>query len=169
MKTRIALAVTFVLSGLTAGQSPVLAMTPYTCAVGSMAEARDDVDVYNSPVEPRAAYENYFINQGTKGKVLARHEDGWCQLNGVAPGGGDGWVAEDHLKAAEATDAGGGGGGGGTEMGGGDAPAGQPVKSDCKDVGPNEEAAGGSSDPKMKYECEDTGGGNKRCCWVKYP
>ena len=139
MKTRIALAVTFVLSGLTAGQSPVLAMTPYTCAVGSMAEARDDVDVYNSPVEPRAAYENYFIKEGTKGKVLARHEDGWCKLDGVAPSGGDGWVAEDHLKSAEATDAGGGGGtemavaaavagggGGGTETGGGDAPAGQP-------------------------------------------
>ncbi len=124
MRIRIGLAAAVTLLSLTAAQSRAFAMAQhYTCAVGDMAEARDDVDVYNSPVEPRAAYENYFINQGTKGKVLARHEDGWCQLNGVAPGGGDGWVAEDHLKSAEATDAG-GGGGGGTEMGGGGAPAG---------------------------------------------
>ena len=54
-------------------------------------------------------------------------------------------------------------------MGGGDAPAGQPVKYDCKDFGPNEGAGGGAADPKLKYECEATGGGNKRCCWVKYP
>ncbi len=115
------------LFSLTAAHAPVLAMAPYTCAVGEHGcRRRDDVDVYNSPVEPRAAYDNYFIKQGTKGKVLARHEDGWCQLNGVAPSGGDGWVAEDHLQAAAPTDAGAGGGGGGTEMGGGAAPAGQP-------------------------------------------
>ena len=45
----------------------------------------------------------------------------------------------------------------------------QPVKSDCRDLGPNEGAAGGAADPKMKYECEPLGGGHKRCCWVKYP
>jgi hypothetical protein len=45
----------------------------------------------------------------------------------------------------------------------------QPVKTDCRDLGPNEGAAGGAADPKMKFECEPLGGGNKRCCWVKYP
>ena len=45
----------------------------------------------------------------------------------------------------------------------------QPMKHDCKDLGPNEEAAGGSSNPKEKYECENLGGGKKRCCWVTYP
>ena len=64
------------------------AMRPTHAQVGTMAQARDDVDVYNNPVEPRAAYDNYFIKQGTQGKVLARHEDGWCKLDGVAPGGG---------------------------------------------------------------------------------
>ena len=146
-----------------------LASADYQCQVGSVAQAKDDVDVYDNPVEPRKAYDDYFIKEGTEGKVLARHEDGWCKLAGVAPGGGEGWVAEDHLQAAAPTDTGGGGGGGGTEMGGGAAPAGQPVKYDCKDFGPNEGAGGGAADPKLKYECEDTGGGNKRCCWVQYP
>jgi hypothetical protein len=44
-----------------------------------------------------------------------------------------------------------------------------PVKTDCQVLGPNQGAAGGAADPKMKYECEPLGGGNKRCCWVKYP
>jgi hypothetical protein len=72
----------------------------YTCAVGDTAEARNDVDVYDSPVEPRTKYEDYFIKGGMQAKVLARHQDGWCNLAGVAPGGGEGWVAEDHLKSA---------------------------------------------------------------------
>lgn len=48
-------------------------------------------------------------------------------------------------------------------------PPAQPVKTDCRVLGPNEGAAGGAADPKMKYECEPLGNGNKRCCWVKYP
>jgi hypothetical protein len=135
MRTQVVFVAAAVLFSL-AVASPVMAMAPqYQCAVGDMAQAKDDVDVYDSPVDPRAAYDNYFMREDTQGKVLARHEDGWCKLKGVAPGGGDGWVAEDHLQATASTGAGGGTGGGaetggGTEPGGGGggggAPAAQP-------------------------------------------
>jgi hypothetical protein len=176
MTTRILFTVAAAFSLVVAFSSVGSAMAAtYQCQVGDMAQAKDDVDVYDSPVDPRAAYDNYFMREDTQGKVLARHEDGWCKLKGVAPGGGDGWVAEDHLQAEASTGGGGGGGaetGGGTAPGGGGgggAPAAQPIKHDCKDLGPNEGAAGGSADPKEKFECEDLGGGNKRCCWVTYP
>ncbi len=56
MRIKIGLAAAVTLLSLTATQSPAFAMAQhYTCAVGDMAEASDDVDVYNSPVEPRAA------------------------------------------------------------------------------------------------------------------
>jgi hypothetical protein len=123
MRTQVVFVAAAVLFSL-AVASHGMAMAPqYQCAVGDMAQAKDDVDVYDSPVDPRAAYDNYFMREDTQGKVLARHEDGWCKLKGVAPGGGDGWVAEDHLQATASTGAG-GGTGGGAEMGGGTEPGG---------------------------------------------
>jgi hypothetical protein len=101
-----------ILLGLTAAAFGLLtssaAFADYHCKVGETAEAKNDVDVYDSPVKPRKKYKNYFIKEGKMGKVLERHEDGWCKLAGVAPDGGEGWVAEDHLKAA-------GGGGEGSD------------------------------------------------------
>jgi hypothetical protein len=53
-------------------------------------------------------------------------------------------------------------------MGGGGGSA-QPMKYDCKIVGPNEEAGGGSNDPKVTFKCVDTGNGKKECCFYKEP
>jgi len=64
------------------------------------ATAKDDVDIYNSPVEPRGVIGMMFGN--TKGQVLEHHQDGWCRLDQFEktepPGIGSGWVAEDHLS-----------------------------------------------------------------------
>ena len=94
----------WIVFGLTAASFSLLAgsaaFADNQCQVGEIAKAKNDVDVYNSPVEPREKYKDYFIKLGKAGKVLARHEDGWCKLAGVAPDGGEGWVAEDHLEAA---------------------------------------------------------------------
>jgi hypothetical protein len=94
----------WIVFGVTAASLSLLASSAvfadYHCKVGETAEAKNDVDVYDSPVKPREKYKNYFIKEGKTGKVLERHEDGWCKLAGVAPDGGEGWVAEDHLQAA---------------------------------------------------------------------
>ncbi len=39
----------------------------------------------------------------------------------------------------------------------------------CVVVGPNEEAGGGSSNPKQKFACTNAGGGKKLCCFVTVP
>ncbi len=120
-----------------------------------------DIDVYDEPGgkgNPR----NGFL-KGGRIVNLAEKQGRWCEVYGNAVPGDRGWVwcgkGDDgknykliFLNGEPAP-----------------APAPTPVKSDCKEVGPNEEAAGGSSDPTMKYECEESGNGNRKCCWVKYP
>jgi hypothetical protein len=59
----------------------------FVCAIG-------DLDVYDSPVEPRNVIA--MMTDGTKGRVVDQHEDGWLKLQGVA-GGGDGWVASGNV------------------------------------------------------------------------
>ena len=63
-------------------------------------------------------------------------------------------------KPAEPDMGGGGAGGGG---------AAEPMKYDCKIIGPNEGAGGGSNDPKVTFKCEDIGDGKKECCFYKEP
>jgi hypothetical protein len=53
--------------------------------------ANNDVDVYDSPVEPRSVIG--MMAAGTKAKVVQRHPDGWWKMLGL------GWVAKDHLTS----------------------------------------------------------------------
>jgi len=57
-------------------------------------QARNDVDVYDGPGGQFRVIG--MMRGGTSARILQRHPDGWCRLQGVA-GGGDGWVAADHL------------------------------------------------------------------------
>ena len=43
------------------------------------ATAKNDVDIYNSPVEPRIVIG--ILRAGTGTSVLAYHRDGWCKLS----------------------------------------------------------------------------------------
>ena len=52
--------------------------------------ANNDVDVYDSPVEPRSV--TGMMAGGAKAKILQRHEHGWWKMDGY------GWVARDHLS-----------------------------------------------------------------------
>jgi len=63
---------------------------------GRWATTKDEVNVYDSPVNPRHVLGTMIAF--SKGRILASHPDGWCKLQGVAPGYKDGWVAQDHLK-----------------------------------------------------------------------
>jgi hypothetical protein len=116
-----------------------------------------DIDVYDQAGgegKPRSG----FLKGGSTVNFV-KEEDHWCEVYGTAVPGNRGWIwcgkGDDGQNYqltflnAESNAA--------------------PVKSDCKEIGPNEEAAGGSSDPKAKYECEELGNGNRQCCWVKYP
>jgi hypothetical protein len=60
-----------------------------------IATAKNDVDVYNSPVQPRRVVA--IMRRGVTGVVVGYHRDGWCQLDISAP---DvvGWVAQNHLN-----------------------------------------------------------------------
>jgi hypothetical protein len=58
-------------------------------------KAKDDVDVFDSPVDPRQVIG--MLPAGKTAKYLDHHPDGWTKLQGVANGGADGWVADDHL------------------------------------------------------------------------
>jgi hypothetical protein len=170
MKSRFLLvAVAASLLSLAVCSSAFAVTIQYRCAVGDTAQARDDVDVYDSPVKPRHKYKHYFIKQGRQAEVLARHKDGWCKLKGVAPDSGDGWVAEDHLRRAEGGNGGmgndGQGAGGGAEM-----PATPATLSECKVVGPQEEAGGGSNIPTKQFVCTSRDANNSQtCCWVTGP
>jgi hypothetical protein len=64
-----------------------------------VAKAKNDVDVYNNPVEPRAIIG--IMRFGVRAPVLTSHRDGWYKLQGVAAGV-DGWVAADHLEVTRA-------------------------------------------------------------------
>jgi hypothetical protein len=59
------------------------------------ATAKDDVDVYDSPVKPRHVIGMMIAL--SRGIVLDYHPDGWCKLKQVGDGFRDGWVAQDHL------------------------------------------------------------------------
>jgi len=63
---------------------------------GNMTTAKEDVDVYDSPVEPRKVIG--MMQGGAKAGVLGHHQDGWCQLQSPAAGVTAGWVADDHLS-----------------------------------------------------------------------
>lgn len=62
--------------------------------------ALHDVDIYDSPVEPRKVVG--MMRTGDEGPVMAQHPDGWSKLYLPAlrdfPSGGEGWVANDHLR-----------------------------------------------------------------------
>jgi hypothetical protein len=65
------------------------------------ARAKDDVDVYNKPVEPRKVIGIMRVGSGTT--ILDYHPDGWCELDLAAfpeahDGSGVGWIAHDHLE-----------------------------------------------------------------------
>lgn len=51
--------------------------------------AKNDVDIFNSPVEPRNVVG--MMNGGTKGTIVERHPDGWSKIQGY------GWIANNHL------------------------------------------------------------------------
>jgi hypothetical protein len=126
---------------------------------GTLVKVPLDVDVYDQP-GGEGNKRPQFLKGGSQ-VYLLKEEHHWCNVQGDVVPGGPGWIwcgigddKQDYsLKPVAAAPA----------------PAAEPVKSDCKIIGPNEEAAGGSSDPKIKYECEDLDGGKKECCWVKYP
>jgi hypothetical protein len=51
--------------------------------------ANNEVDVYDSPVEPRSVIGT--MAAGARANVVQRHPDGWWKMEGF------GWVARDHL------------------------------------------------------------------------
>jgi hypothetical protein len=60
--------------------------------------AVDDVDMYEGPGVAKIGDATVFLRQGTRAQSLRRDPGGgWCLLKGVAPGGRDAYVAEDHL------------------------------------------------------------------------
>ncbi len=62
--------------------------------------ALHDVDIYDSPVQPRKVIG--MMRKDQEGPVMALHPDGWAQLYLRASpdfrSGGNGWVANDHLR-----------------------------------------------------------------------
>ena len=140
-----------------------VAVAPGHAGDGPPAKVPLDIDVYDQPGGEGKPREG-FIKGGSTVNFIEEN-DHWCHVYGPAVPGERGWIwcgkgddgqdysldfVDDQPEANVPPEA-------------------APVKSDCKVVGPNEEAAGGSSDPKIKYECEDQGGGTKTCCFVKYP
>jgi hypothetical protein len=117
-----------------------------------------DVDVYDQPGgvgKPREG----FLPAGSKVALLDQRDDDWCHVSGDAVPGKEGWVwcgvnpdGTSYKLTADSD---------GTPI--------APVKHDCEDIGPNEQAGGGSSDPNEKFECEKLENGGQHCCWVTYP
>jgi hypothetical protein len=67
--------------------------------VGGQVRANDDVDIYDSPVEPRKVIG--MMEDDTSAPSLEHHPDGWCKIDTLKlfdGTTGPGWVAEDHLK-----------------------------------------------------------------------
>jgi hypothetical protein len=67
----------------------------YRCAI-------NDVDIYDSPTEPRTVVGT--MAQGQKAPYVESHPDGWAKLAGVRDAQkaiGDGWVAEDHIQVCQ--------------------------------------------------------------------
>ena len=59
-------------------------------------KALDDVDVHAGPGGKYKVVG--MMRSGAQAAKLNHHPDGWRKLRGVAAGGADGWVAEDHLN-----------------------------------------------------------------------
>ena len=143
--------------------SPAAAMA---ASDGPMVKVPFDVDVYDQP-GGEGNKRPQFLKGGSEVNLL-KEDDHWCNVQGDAVPGGPGWVwcgvGDDgknyELTPVAADQPGGAPGGGG---------AAEPIKSDCKTIGPNEGAGGGSSDPTVTYKCVDIGDGKKECCFYKQP
>ena len=169
MSARLTVAA-FMLAGLVVGAVPASAMEPKPVQVPR------DVDVYDQPGgqgKPRGQ----FLKGGSEVGLLEQNADNWCHVDSAKDSvpGGSGWIwcgmGDDGKnyavkpvvaeKPAEPDMGGGAGGGGGG--------AAEPIKYDCKIIGPNEGAGGGSADPKVTFKCVDIGDGKKECCFYKEP
>ena len=132
---------------------------------GDLVKVSRDVDVY---AQPGGEGEPIGMLRKNSQVELINEKDQWCNVQGVAvPAPGNfGWVwcgigddGKDYsLKPVVAE-----------KPAGPQNPPTEPVKSDCKIIGPNEEAGGGSSDPKVTYKCVDKGDGTKECCFYTQP
>lgn len=87
--------------GLICGPKPVVSVaTPPPKPIKPLGKrpkivtAKNDVDVYDSPVIPRRVIA--MMAGGTQSKFLEYHSDGWCKLDIPTPKV-IGWVAQDHL------------------------------------------------------------------------
>ncbi len=132
---------------------------------GPMVKVPLDVDVYDKP-NGKGKPRNESLRSGSTVELLKENGTHWCNVQGEAVPGGPGWIwcgIGDDGKDYKLIKMGGSANDAGS---GGDA---QPIKSDCKIIGPNEGAGGGSSDPTVTYKCVDIGDGKKECCFYKQP
>jgi hypothetical protein len=96
-----ALAAAAARAGATIAPPPAMTAPPATGqkAMGkaNIVTAKNDVDVYNSPVQPRRV--TTMMRRGTQAVSTENHRDGWCKLF-YPPVGATvtGWVAMDHLS-----------------------------------------------------------------------
>ncbi len=143
---------------------------------GDLVKVERDIDVY---VQPGGVGEPVgVLRKKSEVELITKRKDHWCNVQGAAvpTSGNIGWVwcgigddKQDYrLKPVVAeTPAPTGGGSNGAGGGGGDAA--EPIKSDCKIIGPNEGAGGGSKDPKVTFKCVDIGDDKKECCFYTQP
>ena len=73
----------------------------WTPGAPHLATVKDDVDVYDKPVEPRSVIG--IMRATSAAVILDYHPDGWCKLELKAfpaahNGSGEGWIAQDHLE-----------------------------------------------------------------------
>jgi hypothetical protein len=154
-----------------------LSVAPVFAADGPLVEVPLPVDVY---AEPGGVGKPVGVIEGPKEVNLAtKRDDDWCKVYGANVPGGTGWIwcgmGDDGKnyavkpvaaeKPAEPDMGGGAGGGGGG--------AAEPIKSECKIIGPNEGAGGGSDNPKVTFKCVDIvegeNKGKKECCFYTQP
>jgi hypothetical protein len=156
-----------------------LAAAPASAGDSDIVEVPLDVDIYDKPAD-ESTKRPQFLKGGTQVLLMQKNSDDWCQIataNAPIPGG-TGWiwcgmgddgknyavkpvVAETPAEPETPPMGGGAGGGGGG--------AAEPIKYDCKIIGPNEGTGGGSADPKVTFKCVDIGDGKKECCFYKQP
>ena len=148
-----------------------LSVGPVCAADGPAVIVPLDVDVY---AKPGGVGKPVAIIKGGTQVNLAKEDDHWCKVYGPKVPNGEGWIwcgmgddGQNYAvkpvvaeKPAEPDMGGGGAGGGGTA---------EPIKSECKIIGPNEGAGGGSDDPKVTFKCVDIGDGKKECCFYTQP
>jgi hypothetical protein len=178
MIVRLAIAVMLPIAVAAFSVSPTAARSG-----GDLVRVMRDVDVYAQPGGMGKPIG--MLRKNSEVELVNQRQDHWCNVQGVdVPGPGNfGWVwcgkgkdkkdyslkpvvadmpeptVTEPVEPTEPMES----------PADPDEPPAAPVKSDCKEIGPNEEAAGGSSDPKKKFECNDLGNGNRECCWVTYP